>query len=73
MATMQLGVILHGVTGYPYDATRALDWLGEVEALYQSAASGGVPIPHDQFLHYPDKVSPDWQPERLQAVLGPPR
>jgi len=57
---------------YPYDATRALDWLGEVEAIYQSAARGGAPIPHDQFLHYPDKVAPGWTPERLQDLLGTP-
>jgi hypothetical protein len=55
---------------YPHDATRALDWLGEVEAIYESAAHNGAPIPHDTFLHYPDKVPPDWRPERLQGRLG---
>jgi len=55
---------------YPYDATRALDWLGEVEAIYESAAQGGAPISHNAFLHYPDKVPPDWTPERLQGHLG---
>lgn len=55
---------------YPYDAARALDWLGEVEAIYESAAHNGQPIGHDKFLHYPDKVAPDWQPERLQGLLG---
>jgi predicted dehydrogenase len=54
---------------YPYDATRALDWLGEVEAIYQSAARDGAPITHDAFLHYPDQPEPDWQPERLQGRL----
>ena len=55
---------------YPYDATRALDWLGEVEAIYQSAAAHGAPIPHERFLHYPDQVAADWQPERLQGLLA---
>lgn len=54
---------------YPYDATRALDWLGEVEAIYASAAAHGAPIPHERFLHYPDPVPPGWQPERLQTLL----
>jgi len=55
---------------YPYDATRALDWLGEVEAIYHSAAHHGLPISHNEFLHYPDKVPDDWKPERLQSLLG---
>lgn len=54
---------------YPCDATRALDWLGEVEAIYQSAARHGEPITHSDFLHYPDKVPPEWQPERLEGIL----
>jgi predicted dehydrogenase len=54
---------------YPYDATRALDWLGEVEAIYQSAAAGGQPVSHQQFLHYPDRVPPDWTAERLEGHL----
>lgn len=58
---------------YPYDAAHALDWLGEVEAIYQSAAAQGTPIPHNQFLHYPDAVPPDWRPERLQRLLGAKR
>ena len=44
--------------------------LGEVEAIYQSAAQNGAPIAHDAFLHYPDQPEPDWQPERLQGRLG---
>ena|GEM_PF-712658 len=55
---------------YPYDATRALDWLGEVEAIYQSAARHGTPISRDQFLRYPDHVPPGWRPERLEGLLG---
>jgi predicted dehydrogenase len=54
---------------YHYNATVALDWLGEVEAIYQSAAQHGTPIRHDRFLHYPDRVGEDWQPERLQQLL----
>jgi len=54
---------------YPYNATVALDWLGEVEAIYQSAARHGEPVSHDRFLHYPDRVSEDWLPERLQQLL----
>lgn len=57
---MRIGVILHGVTGR----------MGEVEAIYQSAAAHGAPISHEQFLHYPDAVPADWQPERLQGLLG---
>ena len=55
---------------YPHDTAAALDWLGEVEAIYQSAANDGAPVSHDQFLHYPDAVPADWEPERLQARMG---
>jgi len=55
---------------YPYDATTALDWLGEVEAIYESAAENGKPISHERFLHYPDRLPDDWQPERLQTLLA---
>ena len=62
---------------YAHDATVALDWLGEVEAIYQSAAAGGAPFSHETFLHYPDRVPDGWQPERLQNTLNtahaPPR
>lgn len=54
---------------YPYDATVALDWLGEVEAIYSSAARGGEPVSHAEFLHYPDTVADDWAPQRLQGLL----
>lgn len=54
---------------YPYNATVALDWLGEVEAIYESAAHHGRPISHEHFLHYPDRVPPDWRPQRLQQLL----
>jgi hypothetical protein len=57
---------------YPYNATVALDWLGEVEAIYSSAARHGEPISHDRFLHYPDRVGEGWQPERLQRILHRP-
>jgi predicted dehydrogenase len=57
---------------YPYNATVALDWLGEVEAIYQSAAQHGRPISHDCFVHYPDRVGESWQPERLQRLLHQP-
>lgn len=55
---------------YPNNATAALDWLGEVEAIYESAAADGTPCRHERFLHYPDRVPADWRPERLQAALG---
>ena len=48
----------------------ALDWLGEVEAIYQSAANHGAPVGHGEFLHYPDAMPPDWEPQRLLALLG---
>lgn len=54
---------------YHYSATVALDWLGEVEAIYESAAQHGRPLSHEHFLHYPDRVPPDWQPQRLQQLL----
>lgn len=54
---------------YPYNATVALDWLGEVEAIYDSAAQNGRPVSHENFLHYPDRVSAEWQPQRLQQHL----
>lgn len=60
-------LVLHET--YPYNATVALDWLGEVEAIYQSAAANGKPISHDSFLHYPDRVGDNWRPERLQQLL----
>ncbi len=55
---------------YPYSATVALDWLGEVEAIYESAAAHGAPCTHDRFLHYPDRAPADWTPERLQVLYG---
>lgn len=54
---------------YPYNATVALDWLGEVEAIYESAARHGAPVSHEHFLHYPDRVPAGWQPQRLQQLL----
>ncbi len=58
---------LVGREPYPHDATRAVDWLGEVEAIYESATNDGQPIAHDRFLHYPDRVPEGWTPERLQS------
>lgn len=55
---------------YPYTATVALDWLGEVEAIYESASLDGMPCGHDQFLHYPDRVPAGWEAERLQERYG---
>ena len=55
---------------YPYDAVASLESLGEVEALYQSAAQDGAPIHHRDFLHYPDEVETSWSPERLQSRFG---
>ncbi len=55
---------------YPHDAARAVEWLGEVEAIYESAAQDGAPISHDRFLHYPDRVPAGWTPERLQRRFG---
>lgn len=59
-------------TGKPYwkNAIHALDILGQVEALYQSAADNGRPIHRNQFLRYPNRVPPQWQPERLQGKLS---
>jgi predicted dehydrogenase len=54
----------------PHDAARAVDWLGEVEAIYESAAQDGAPVSHDRFLHYPDHVPADWSPQRLQGRFG---
>jgi hypothetical protein len=59
-------------TGEPYrkNAIQALNILGEVEALYESAAAGGVSIGSEQFWHYPKATPSQWQPERLQGKLG---
>jgi predicted dehydrogenase len=59
------------VTGVPYprDAVRALNILGQVEALYQSAAHDGKVVEKKDFLLYPAAAPPSWQPERLQGKL----
>jgi len=59
------------LTGEPNrkDAIHALNILGEVEALYLSAAQGGAVIGQDRFWHYPKSTPPSWQPERLQGKL----
>ena len=54
---------------YPKDAIRALNVLGEVEALYESAAENGKPVERDQFLRYPKTVPENWHPERLSGKL----
>ena len=51
---------------YDRDAIHALNVLGEVEALYRSAADNGAVIERDDFLRYPQPVPPGWKPERLQ-------
>ncbi len=51
---------------YPKDAIHALNVLGEVEALYQSAASDGATIERNDIFYYPKSVPAGWQPERLQ-------
>jgi len=54
---------------YAKNAIPALNILGEVEALYESAANEGAVIPSEQFLRYPKEVPKGWQPERLQGKL----
>ena len=56
------------ITGAPYakDAVSALNILGQVEALYDSAANNGAVVESADFLKYPQPVPQDWQPERLQ-------
>lgn len=63
--------LTHFLTGktYPKNAVTALDVLGEVEALYQSAAQHGTPVQRDSFLRYPARVPQGWQPERLVKKL----
>lgn len=58
-------------TGEEYwkDAIHALNVLGEVEALYESAGNKSVTIGKDRFLKYPKSVPANWQPERLQGKL----
>ncbi len=59
------------LTGCKYrrDAIHALNVLGEVEALYESAARDGVPIERKDILYYPKPAPANWQPERLQGKL----
>jgi len=56
------------ITGEKYhkDAIQALNILGEVEALYESAAGNGVPVEQKNFFKYPEPVPAGWKPERLQ-------
>ena len=51
---------------YPKDAIQALNVLGEVEALYESAANNGSVVERSDFFHYPKAVPNGWTPERLQ-------
>jgi len=64
--------IIHYLKGEKYskNATHALNVLGEVEALYNSAAQNGLPIEKEKFLKYPQPVPDGWHPERLQDKLG---
>jgi predicted dehydrogenase len=55
---------------YEYDAVYALNIMGEVEALYESAAQEGVPVPSARFLRYPNCPDASWRPERLQGRYG---
>ncbi|UCE04831.1 MAG: Gfo/Idh/MocA family oxidoreductase [bacterium] len=65
------GFIKSIMTGKKYwkNAIHALDILGQVEALYKSAANNGIPIHRDNFFRYPQPASVDWKPERLQGKL----
>jgi predicted dehydrogenase len=54
---------------YAKDAIHALNILSEVEAQYESAAEEGKPVDASDIRYYPNPVSSDWQPERLQGKL----
>jgi hypothetical protein len=49
------------------NAVAALNILGEVEGLYDSAARDGERVPAAEFLRYPARVPSRWKPERLQG------
>ncbi len=51
---------------YEKDAVSALNILGQVEALYDSAANNGAPVESKDFFKYPKPVPANWEPERLQ-------
>ncbi|NIA29429.1 MAG: hypothetical protein GWP06_05885 [Actinobacteria bacterium] len=51
---------------YPKDAVHALNVLGEVEALYESAAADGATVEKNDIYYYPRPVPEGWSPERLQ-------
>ena len=51
---------------YEKDAIQALNILGEVEALYESAATNGAPVESKDFFKFPKPVPDGWIPERLQ-------
>jgi predicted dehydrogenase len=55
---------------YHYNAVHALNIMGEVEALYESAAREGGPVRNTDFLRYPKCPDENWQPERLQDRYG---
>lgn len=57
-------------TFYHYNAIHALNIMGEVEALYESAAGEGRPVRNVDFLRYPKYPDECWQPERLQDRYG---
>lgn len=60
------------ITGntYHYSAIHALNIMGEVEAMYESAAQEGVPVRNCDFPRYPKRMDEYWQPERLQGKFG---
>jgi predicted dehydrogenase len=60
------------VTGQPYglDTIAALNILGEVEGLYQSAAADGQVVHARDLLAYPARTPAGWVPERLQGRYG---
>jgi predicted dehydrogenase len=57
-------------TVYHYNAIHALNIMGEVEALYDSAAGEGRPVRNADFYRYPKCPDEYWQPERLQDRYG---
>ena len=57
--------VINGIK-YPKDAIQALNVLGEVEALYESAVNNGAVVERSDFFHYPKQVPAEWTPERLQ-------
>lgn len=55
---------------YPLNAVAALNILGEVEGLYDSAARDGERVSATELLRYPARAPSGWTPERLQGRYG---